>query len=325
MMGRQSASVQDDFFESGGNSLIAVGLVHRINREFGCALPLQVLFECPTVEELAARVDGQRGASSSRLVPLGAARTGRPVYCWPGLGGYPMNLRPLARRLDGDRPYLGVQAHGINAGEQPYATIAEMAAEDVKAITARQPEGPYTLWGYSFGARVAFETAHQLEAAGHQVDQLLLIAPGSPKLRTPTTGLASYDDPSYLTILFSVFTGTVTGPELEACLRATTDEESFVAHLVEHVDGLDRDLVERITAVVRETYEFNYTFAELRTRTVRAPVTVLKADGDDYSFLEGSTGWSTTPPRIRQLSGDHYGLLREPGVAELADAITDRS
>ncbi|MGW6391708.1 amino acid adenylation domain-containing protein [Streptomyces sp. NPDC055103] len=321
--GQQAASVRDDFFECGGNSLIAVGLVNRINRAFGCALPLQVLFESPTIAELARQVDGRRG-TSSRLVPLGAARSGRPVYCWPGLGGYPMNLRTLARRLDADRPFLGIQAHGVNAGEEPYATIAEMAAQDVRAITEVQPDGPYTLCGYSFGARVAFETAHLLERDGRRVDRLLLIAPGSPKLRTVGSGRASYTDPAYLTLLFSVFAGTVTGPALEECLRVTTDEESFVSHLVERFDGLDRELVSRITAVVRQTYEFTYTFAELRSRRIQAPVTVLKADGDDYSFLDGSTGWSAAEPQILELAADHYGILREPGVDELARLITPR-
>ncbi|MEU3146500.1 MULTISPECIES: amino acid adenylation domain-containing protein [unclassified Streptomyces] len=319
--GQRAASVGDDFFECGGNSLIAVGLVHRINRRFGCALPLQVLFESPTIEELARRVDGQRGTSSSRLVPLGAARSGRPVYCWPGLGGYPMNLRTLARRLDTDRPFLGIQAHGVNTGEQPYATITEMAARDVRAVTEAQPDGPYTLFGYSFGARVAFEAAHLLERDGRRVDRLLLIAPGSPKPRTVGGGRASYTDPAYLTILYSVFAGAVTGPALEACLRATTDEESFVSHMVEHLDGLDRELVCRITAVVRQTYEFTHTSAELRSRRIKAPVTVVKAAGDGPSFLDGSTGWSAAEPQIHELSADHYGILREPGVDELARLV----
>ncbi|WP_338494654.1 thioesterase domain-containing protein [Streptomyces sp. SJL17-4] len=63
-----------------------------------------------------------------------------------------------------------------------------MAAADVEAIRRRQPAGPYTLWGYSFGARVAFESAHLLEAAGEQVENLFLIAPGSPKVRSSETG-----------------------------------------------------------------------------------------------------------------------------------------
>ncbi|WP_441246978.1 amino acid adenylation domain-containing protein [Kitasatospora sp. McL0602] len=324
-MKQQTVSVDDDFFESGGNSLIAVGLVNRLNREFGWSLPLQVIFETPTIEGLARRIDGERaGTPSSRLVPLGAATAGRPVHCWPGLGGYPMNLRLLARRLDNGRPFYGVQAHGINEGETPYATIEEMAEADVRAIREIQPEGPYTLWGYSFGARVAFTTAALLEQAGQTVDQLLLIAPGMPTLRASAAGAsgrASFADPAYVTILFSVFAGTVTGPGLDECLSVAVDEESFVAHLVERYDGLDEALVTRVIAIVRQTYELTYNFHELRTRRVLAPVTVVKAAHDDYSFIENSTGYSAEPPLLVGLDADHYGMLRDPDVDALVGAI----
>lgn len=48
-MKRDVVSVQDAFFACGGNPLVAVALVHRINRTFGSSLPLQVIFEAPTV------------------------------------------------------------------------------------------------------------------------------------------------------------------------------------------------------------------------------------------------------------------------------------
>ena len=324
-MKRQTVSVQDDFFASGGNSLVAVGLINKINREFTAALPLQVLFESPTIELLARRLHGVDEACS-RLVPLQPNGSASPVFCWPGLGGYPMNLRALAGQAGADRPFYGVQAHGINAGEVPYPTIREMAAADVEAIRRRQPAGPYTLWGYSFGARVAFEAAYQLEQAGQRVEQLFLIAPGSPVVDTPgpRERLAAFTNPEFVTILFSVFAGTITGPLLDKCLAVAEDEASFAAFISEHLDHLDLDMVHRIIRIVGLTFEFSYAFRELAERRIAAPITIFKARGDDYSFLEGSSGYSTTPPTVVDLDADHYGLLRQPGVAELATAIHRR-
>lgn len=341
LLHREEASVLDDFFETGGNSLVAVALVNRINREFGTSLPLQVVFAAPTVEKLARAVDEHRGgqAGPSRLVPLrtpGPRTAGRPVFCWPGLGGYPMNLRGLAVELGGDRPFLGVQAHGINEGETPYPTIREMAAADADLVRSVQPEGPYTLWGYSFGARVAFETAFQLESAGHRVDRLDLIAPGSPRvdLRGPVAGGPDsaaggtgrpgeprWSDPAFVAILYSVFAGSIEGPELAECLAATDGPEAFARFIGERRPQLGPELVRRITEIVRLTYSFSYTFGELLERRIEAPVRVFKAAGDDYSFIEGVHGWSARPPVTFSLHADHYGLLRAPGVRELADAI----
>jgi amino acid adenylation domain-containing protein len=322
---REAVSVLDDFFECGGNSLVAVGLINTLNREFGSALPLQVLFEAPSIQHLARRIEAGHPPAGSRLVRLRSADDRPGIYCWPGLGGYAMNLRVLAGRLDLDRPFYGVQAHGINAGEVPYPTIREMAAADADLITRHQPRGPYTLWGYSFGARVAFETAYQLEQAGEEVEHLFLVAPGSPKLQTrPTGGTDPYRDAAFVTILYSVFAGTITGPEVAECLQATTDEASFTAFVGTRFGSLGPDQVRRIARVVRQTYSFHYTFDELAERTVGAPVTIFKASGDDYSFLENASGYSARPPTVVDLAADHYGLLREPAVGELAQAVHSR-
>ena len=325
----EDVSVRDDFFEGGGNSLIAVALINRINREFCCSLPLQVLFECPTLEELALRIDAGASRTSSRMVRLQDTGTRSPVFCWPGLGGYTMNLRALAGRVGIDRPFYGVQAHGINEGETPYATIGEMAAADIRALRELQPKGPYTLWGYSFGARVAFEAAHQLEQAGEKVENLFLIAPGSPVIGPHDDALHGPADEgchrAYVTVLFSVFAAGIEGPLLAECLEVIRSEEAFIAFISEKLKGLDSDLTRRIIRVVRQTFEFEYTFRELEERTIEAPVTIFKARGDDYAFLEGSSGYSAQPPNVIVLDADHYSLLKRPDLDELVRMIRRQS
>ncbi|MEW2166598.1 amino acid adenylation domain-containing protein [Streptomyces sp. NPDC007084] len=321
----EDISTQDEFFAAGGNSLHAVALVGAVNREFGIALPLQAVFEAPKLEDLAARIDGDVPARASRLVPLHSEGVLSPVFCWPGLGGYPMNLRLLSKSVGLDRPFYGVQARGINEGETPYGTIREMARADVAEIRREQPSGPYTLWGYSFGARVAFEAAWQLERAGEKVENLLLICPGNPAVRAEDGQEwgreASWSNPAYLTILFSVFTGTIHGPALESCLERVHDEGSFVGFVHELLPQLDPGTIRRITRIVGRTYEFEYSFRELNERTVQAPITILKAAGDDYSFLEGARGYSAEPPTVLDLAADHYGVLKRQGIAELVARV----
>ncbi|MER6074052.1 amino acid adenylation domain-containing protein [Streptomyces sp. NPDC001817] len=320
----QNVSGEDEFFACGGNSLSAVALVNRINKLRGTRLPLQVLFETPKLRDLAARMDDHATTRVSRMIPLAKEGGFAPVFCWPGLGGYPMNLRLLGQGAGLDRPFYGIQAHGINAGETPYHTIREMAAADLAEIRRIQPSGPYTLWGYSFGARTAFETAWQLEQTGEKVEHLFLICPGNPKVhqedgRAPVRR-ASYDDPAYVTILFSVFAGTIHGPAVDACLARTQDEDTFVAHVHDLLPSLDEDTIRRITRIVGLTYEFDYTFHELTERTVEAPVNLFKARGDDYSFVESHAAYSTRPPTVVHLNGDHYSVLKPPGLPELLTA-----
>jgi hypothetical protein len=125
----------------------------------------------------------------------------------------------------------------------------------------------------------------------------------------------------FRTILYSVFTGAVSGPELAECLQTAAGPDAFAAFIVDRHPHLGPALVRRVIRIVELTYSFGYTFGELLERRISAPVTVFKARGDDYSFIESATGWSHRPPVVVTLGADHYGLLRDPGVRELSAAI----
>ncbi|MFP1891940.1 thioesterase domain-containing protein [Lonsdalea quercina] len=264
-------------------------------------------------------------ANISRLIPLQPRGRQTPVFCWPGLGGYCMNLRALAVALASTRPFYGIQASGINPGEAIFPSIKEMAERDIQLIKQKQPQGPYVLWGYSFGARVAFEAAWQLECAGEPVKELILIAPGSPTVRQQSAALdareASFSNPTYLTILFSVFMGSIQHPLLEQCLLQVTTRDDFIDFIARHHEALVYEQIARITDIVGQTFEFTYSFHELNQRKIHAPVTVIKAQGDDYSFIESSECFSVSPPNIITLKADHYQLLKESHIDELIKAI----
>ncbi|WP_328857993.1 amino acid adenylation domain-containing protein [Williamsia herbipolensis] len=314
-------STTASFFAVGGTSLHAVRLIREIRSRLGVALPVQSIFEHDSIARQAQALRLRCVETIARAAPLAGVGS-RPVFLWPGLGGYPMNLRGLAQGISGvNRRCYGVQAYGLNQGETIDPDISAMARRDVEHLREIQPSGPYTIIGYSFGARVAFETAWQLEAAGETVDQLILIAPGSPRLEretAPPAATAPYDDTRFTRVLCSVFLATADGPTVDAVVASAVDRRSFLDAIAAHIE-VDAELADRVVRLVERTHAFEYTFAELSTRRVRAATTVIRAHGDDYSFLDSEA--ADLAAHTISLGRDHYQILRPPHVDETCAAV----
>jgi phthiocerol/phenolphthiocerol synthesis type-I polyketide synthase E len=180
LLGLESVGVDQNYFDLGGDSSLAVQLFARIDKTFQVKLPLATLFEAPTIEELARILRPEAKAAELSLSgwsPLVAIQPNgtRPVFfCIHGAGGNVLIYRDLARHLGADQPFYGVQAQGLDGSSEPLATIEEMAALYVKEIRALQPHGPYFIGGYCMGGTLAYEVAYQLQTAGEPIALLAL-------------------------------------------------------------------------------------------------------------------------------------------------------
>lgn len=66
VLGVEEIGADQDFFTLGGNSLVAIQLIAQIRKAEGVRLPIRVLFEAPTLAQLAARIEELRDAAPSR-------------------------------------------------------------------------------------------------------------------------------------------------------------------------------------------------------------------------------------------------------------------
>ncbi len=167
--------VTDDFFDLGVSSIGAARLFAEIEKRIGSQLPLGAVFQAPTIEKLAALVRGSEPRNEwTSLIPVQTGGSQAPFFCVHGGAGTVLHLQPLARALGRDQPFYAFQAQGLYGDRPPHATIEAMAAHYVVEMRTVQPQGPYLLGGYCFGAIVAWEMALQLHAAGQGVSLLAM-------------------------------------------------------------------------------------------------------------------------------------------------------
>ncbi|MDB4904132.1 MAG: non-ribosomal peptide synthetase [Mucilaginibacter sp.] len=167
----EKISIHDNFFELGGNSIIAVVLFARIKKKFHKDFPLATIFETPTIHQLALALKATTDTLSllSTIVPIQPNGSKTPLFCIHAGRGDVLFYGNLSLRLGADQPFYGIQAKGINGIERPILQMEQMAAYYINELRKVQPEGPYYLGGYCFGAQIAFEMAQQLTRQGQKV------------------------------------------------------------------------------------------------------------------------------------------------------------
>ncbi len=213
VLGHDEFDADDDFFDVGGDSLLATWVVAEIGRLLGRPVPLSQLLECPTVEELVEWASSEgadvpaAGPGPSQIVTLRPGPSGRTLYLLHPLGGELLGYRELARQSAAPVRVLGVGWTG--SPPEPGATLADIAGVHVEQLRAMEGDGPFRLAGWSFGGVLAFEVARILVGLGAEVEFLGLFdanpvqdpITGLPMGRTPfleliDSVLARLDDPA---------------------------------------------------------------------------------------------------------------------------------
>ncbi|MEL6470034.1 MAG: amino acid adenylation domain-containing protein [Cyanobacteria bacterium J06623_4] len=185
-----AVSITDNFFELGGNSLLVMRLFSELEATTNCKLPLTEIFEAPTIEQLAIRLEAiMRKSAYSRatgnlLSPLRVGEAKPPLFLVHDADGDTGLYLHLARRLPSDRTVIAIRPklleNSSNSAALAYSKMEQIAAAYVEQIRQSQPVGPYCLGGLCAGGLVAFEVALQLEALGEKVFLTMMDAP-APK------------------------------------------------------------------------------------------------------------------------------------------------
>ncbi|HKW01048.1 MAG TPA: amino acid adenylation domain-containing protein [Vicinamibacterales bacterium] len=318
-LGAAPHGVDEDFFEAGGHSLLAVAMLARVETAFGVTLPISALFHAPTISLLARAIEDAAPVRRRVLVPIQAGGDGPAIVFVHALGGEVWNYVPLARRLAPDWRSFGLQLPEFDAGSR-FPDVEALASIYVEALEREVP-GPYVIAGYSSGATIGFEIARQLRARGADVQLLVALDGGLPN-RGPAPGGWRPLARGLVNLLhWTRYDLLVTTPsEMASRVRAKLSSVTK--------GGLSFHLRDERGAPVQPPAGFSRHHAAVFSYQPHAfdgRVMVVKALARPLlGPFEADLGWRrmvSGPVTVVPVPGSHETFLREPYVRAVAEAI----
>lgn len=299
-------SIDDDFSEKGGDSLLAMEMLSEVERLTGQTVPTTILFEARTIRQLSQMLFEQhiQPKPVTKMNPSGSLP---PVFLFHGdYNGGGLYAARLAALLGSEQPLFVVAPHDL--GQKPVPlSIQAIAADRLPLVREAQPKGPYRLTGYCLGGLIAFEVARQLIASGEKVEMVSMI--DSPTV----SGRLSFK------LLLSAMR--------RARPLAGAQADRVMKRIYFYCSQIDRPM-ESLKSWLRNVFRWRHNerdanlFAAMdyAPNPVAVPVLYFTAE-------YGSAGWRQVSSDIEtiELVGDHSEVVRDPAnLAKIASHLRTR-
>ncbi|WP_304511255.1 non-ribosomal peptide synthetase [Desulfopila sp. IMCC35008] len=322
LLEQDRVSVISDFFAAGGHSLLALRCLSRMEQTFGRNISLSEFMRYSTIEAMALFLKrGEHQLSSAFLVPLQSCGKRLPIYMVHPGGGTVLCYQGLARQLGSNQPCYGLQARGLEEGELPAPTVDAMAEEYLAAIRRHQPRGPYRLLGWSFGGHVAHAVACRLHKEKEHVCLVLIDC-----LIAEADGIEP--EPNNLDLLKEIVGA---GLDIDWQRLADLPAEKQIENLLEEArearlvpPDLDTGRVHRLLKLIRNNGRI---VSHHKHQRFGGPVLLfVSREAAALRPSDATLGWQQFAAQqvtVHDLGGDHYSILQQPRVAELAPVLAE--
>ncbi|PCI52344.1 MAG: hypothetical protein COB51_00085 [Moraxellaceae bacterium] len=319
ILGLEKVSVEANFFELGGNSLLAMRILSRLEKDFAAKFRLSMLFNAQSVADVATLIDQELHPSDwSPVVSIRQQKAAKNLFMIHPVGGTVFCYQPLAQELNGVNVY-GLQASGLEEHQSLYASFESMASYYIESIKQVQPRGPYLLGGQSLGGLIAWEITQQLEAQGETVENLYLIDSYDPKCLGDKLA-----EESQSALVIEQFGAELDIKEQDLAGLDGTSQVTLIYNRARDrglvADELGLSQVQRVIAVGKANAEAMRVYQ----LAVYSGNVLHVAASESRLGVNSGDAWSAyaTHHLVReQLTADHESILQAPQVARLAALI----
>jgi malonyl CoA-acyl carrier protein transacylase len=339
----KQVGIQDDFFELGGNSLLATTMVSRINQQLGIRIPLAEVYNRPTIKQLAEYMGSKamekfKGVHEKLvLFQKGSENADNFFFIHTGYAEVDVYFE-LSSRLTSDFTYWGVQADTITNYAPINLTFEEIAANNIKKIRTVQPHGPYYISGWCLGGKFAFEIVRQLEQMNEEVKLFVSIDSPAPQ-KFPSVETYTLEAE-----IKKLSAEGIPEDEIRKRIGDITEIHQLWPIIVDYLEETNFDInilrqMVHPTMIdafpnfyelsVRELIFFlNTTRTYLRAEWNYHPVGKINAMTYSFEAIESNVNtydikWRDFCLKLKifEIPGDHFSIFRTPDVTTFAEAL----
>jgi amino acid adenylation domain-containing protein len=314
----ERVGADENFFALGGDSIAGIKVFTRL-RALGLPVGPKSVFQHQTVAELAAHAVDPAAASASGSEPLIRMNdsSAEPiVFILPDGGGQLQSYANLARLLAPHAQVYGFNEHAVHAaGDGVHAGDDDgrpLAADYLRVMRDKQPQGPYHLAGWSFGGVCAFALAGHVLEAGERMGVLCIVdsLPTAPEVDGRSQAHFEHLSAARDELDRSRAANRRT-EGLEAALSEAGMSREAMALDLDHIDEVLASMVRAARALL--TYRPRETACDL----------LLYEAAESAWPQDPADAWSAVAGKVshRLVPGDHRAPLDEPHVRTVVQDI----
>ena len=337
----------DDFFEIGGESLMAIGVFEDLENTLNVKLSVSSLYQASTLRSFVALVEREVDfvthldehieqlheqnteqqleqhaeplKSDQDIAPLVLLQTGsdatlKPLFLIHAAGGGLIHFNTLVKSLGEQYTVYGFEAPPTLT----FDSIESLAKCYLDALlNVFSDQDSFILGGHSFGPLVALEMGHQLNKMGKRIETLLLIDPPGPE-KMPMK--AKY----YSQILVHLSDNLIALDEAHMRLLSLEEQIEYMQKQAGKIIWKQRFAFitpEYITRFKQQMdMMFDYEFRPLECNSIYFTPTqtmpMLPADMHEawHALTDGNLKVVSTP-------GNHINMVLSPGAETIANTL----